>query len=183
MGTGLARRPRPARTIWITTAAVLALGCVGVTQLQATGVPQSDLVLGASEERTGQERLAEHFPAGSGSPVYVVAQDDMQRTADILLQEGGIAQVAISADTPSGTAPVTADGIQAAGAPGGPGAEVGGAPKSGESATTPGGSVDGASGDSLPRLPHRAGGLRWRGAAAGHARRRRRLGGGRTDRP
>lgn len=110
-------RTRP-RTIWITTAAVLALGCVGITQLQASGVPQSELVLGASEARTGQDRLAEHFPAGSGSPVYVVApQDELQRAADVLLQEDGIAQVAISADTPSGTAPVTADGVQAAGPP------------------------------------------------------------------
>ncbi|MEV0953855.1 MMPL family transporter [Promicromonospora sp. NPDC050249] len=107
-------RTRP-RTIWITTAAVLALGCVGITQLQASGVPQSELVLGASEARTGQDRLAEHFPAGSGSPVYVVApQDELQRAADVLLQEDGIAQVAISADTPSGTAPVTAGGVQAA---------------------------------------------------------------------
>lgn len=112
-------RTKP-RTIWITTAAVLALGCVGITQLQASGVPQSELVLGASEARTGQDRLAEHFPAGSGSPVYVVApQDELQRAADVLLEEDGIAQVAISADTPSGTAPVTADGVQAAGPPAG----------------------------------------------------------------
>jgi RND superfamily putative drug exporter len=120
-------RTRP-RTIWITTAAVLALGCVGITQLQASGVPQSELVLGASEARTGQERLAEHFPAGSGSPVYIVApQDQLQQAADVLLQEDGIAQVAISADTPSGTAPVTDDGIQAgppAGPPGGAAGEA-----------------------------------------------------------
>ncbi|WP_275003389.1 MMPL family transporter [Promicromonospora iranensis] len=137
-------RTRP-RTIWITTAAVLALGCVGITQLQASGVPQSELVLGASEARTGQERLAEHFPAGSGTPVYVVTpEDQLQQAADVLLQEDGIAQVAISADTPSGTAPVTADGIQA-GPPGGPGAqgeppaEAGGPPAeaAGEAAAPP----------------------------------------------
>src|SRR5690606_3271646 len=116
-------RTRP-RTLWITTAAVLALGCVGVTQLQASGVPQSDLVLGSSEARTGQERLAEHFPAGSGSPVYVVApQDDMQRAADVLLDADGIEQVAVTADTESGTAPVTADGVQPLGPPGTPAPE------------------------------------------------------------
>ncbi|MFI6423831.1 MMPL family transporter [Promicromonospora sp. NPDC050880] len=110
-------RARP-RTLWVTTAAVLALGCLGVTQLQASGVPQSDLVLGASEARTGQERLAEHFPAGSGSPVYVVAPEgDLREAADVLLQEDGIAQVAVTADTASGTARVTADGIEAAGPP------------------------------------------------------------------
>lgn len=134
-------RARP-RTIWIATAAVLALGCVGVTQLQASGVPQSELILGSSEARTGQERLAEHFPAGSGTPVYVVApEDDMQRAADVLLEEDGIEQVAISADTPSGTAPVTADGIQAVqvpGAAGGPGAGADGAGGAGAEAGTGG---------------------------------------------
>ncbi|MFI9489336.1 MMPL family transporter [Promicromonospora sp. NPDC052451] len=110
-------RARP-RTLWVTTAAVLALGCLGVTQLQASGVPQSDLVLGASEARTGQERLAEHFPAGSGSPVYVVApQGDLQDAADVLLQEDGVAQVSVTADTVSGTARMTADGIEATGPP------------------------------------------------------------------
>ncbi|MGW2091375.1 MMPL family transporter [Promicromonospora sukumoe] len=116
-------RARP-RAIWITTAAVLALGCVGVTQLQASGVPQSELVLGSSEARDGQERLAEHFPAGSGSPVYVIApQEDLQRAADVLLADDGIEGVAISADTASSTAPVTADGVQPFGPPGSPAPE------------------------------------------------------------
>ena len=116
-------RARP-RTTWITTALVLAVGCVGVTQLQASGVPQSELVLGASEARTGQERLAEHFPAGSGSPAYVIApQEDLQDAADVLLDEDGIASVAVTADTPAGTAPVTRDGIEAFGPPGTPAPE------------------------------------------------------------
>lgn len=116
-------RARP-RTIWITTAAVLALGCVGITQLQASGVPQSELVLGSSEARDGQERLAEHFPAGSGSPVYVIApQEDLQRAADVLLADDGIEGVAVTADTASNTATVTDDGIQPFGPPGSPAPE------------------------------------------------------------
>ncbi|GGM32140.1 MMPL family transporter [Promicromonospora citrea] len=116
-------RARP-RVVWLTTAAVLALGAVGVTQLQASGVPQSELVLGSSEARTGQEQLAEHFPAGSGSPVYVVApEDDLQAAADVLLDADGIEQVAVTADTESGTAPVTADGVQPLGPPGTPAPE------------------------------------------------------------
>ncbi|RPF21866.1 MMPL family transporter [Myceligenerans xiligouense] len=116
-------RTRP-RTVWVTTAAVLALGCVGITQLQASGIPQSELVLGTSEARTGQDQLAEHFPAGSGSPVYVVApEDELQRAADVLLDEEGIADVAVTADTPARTAPVTADGIGAFGPPGAPAPE------------------------------------------------------------
>ncbi|MEU4361051.1 MMPL family transporter [Promicromonospora sp. NPDC023987] len=126
LSRGIRARPR---TIWVTTTAVLTLGCVGITQLQATGVPQSELVLGVSEARTGQDRLAEHFPAGSGSPVYVVApEDELQRAADVLLDEDGIARVAITAETPSGTAPVTAEGIQAFGAPGSSDGAPSGAP-------------------------------------------------------
>ncbi|WP_460754894.1 MMPL family transporter [Myceligenerans cantabricum] len=113
-------RARP-RVTWMVTALLLAVGCVGVTQLQASGVPQSELVLGASEARTGQERLAEHFPAGSGSPAYVVVpEDELRDAAEVLLDEDGIASVAVTADTPSGIAPVTADGIEAAGPPGTP---------------------------------------------------------------
>lgn len=88
-------RARP-RITWVTTALVLAVGCLGVTQLQASGVPQSELVLGASEARTGQDRLAEHFPAGSGSPAYVLTpQEDLQDAADVLLNADGIASVAV----------------------------------------------------------------------------------------
>lgn len=113
-------RARP-RATWITTAAILALGCVGIGQLQVSGVPQSELVLGSSEARTGQERLAEHFPAGSGSPVYVVVpRAELDRAAGVLLDDDGIADVAVSAKTPSSTAPVTADGIGAFGPPGTP---------------------------------------------------------------
>ncbi|WP_261166330.1 MMPL family transporter [Microbacterium sp. Marseille-Q6965] len=113
------RRPR---RIWITTTLVLAVGCLGLTQLQAEGVPQSDLVLGSSEARDGQRILGEHFPGGSGSPVLALAPAQaLEDTADSLLgAEGVTAVTVVSADSPSGSAPVTADGIQAVGPPGTP---------------------------------------------------------------
>ncbi|GAB3043270.1 efflux RND transporter permease subunit [Sediminivirga luteola] len=112
------------RTLWIGTAAVLAAGCLAVPQLQASGVPQSALVLGSSEARAGQEALAEHFPAGAGTPVYVVVpQDALQDGADVLLANDGIAQAAVTADSPSGSAPVTDEGVTAQGPPGTPTAE------------------------------------------------------------
>ncbi|WP_270409774.1 MMPL family transporter [Microbacterium maritypicum] len=113
------RRPR---VIWIVTTLVLLAGAAGVTQLDVDGVPQSDLVLGASEARDGQVALGEHFPGGSGSPVYVVvAEDQLQDAADILLANDGVDAVSVtSADSPSGSAPVTADGITAVGPPGTP---------------------------------------------------------------
>ncbi|QZY53486.1 MMPL family transporter [Leucobacter tenebrionis] len=116
------RRPRP---IWIVTAIVLALGAAGVTQLQAQGVPQSDLVLGQSEARDGQAVLGEHFPGGSGSPVYVLTpEDELQSTADVLLAHLGIEGVTVTSDdSPSGSAPVTERGIEAYGPPGTPAPE------------------------------------------------------------
>ncbi|WP_336652471.1 MULTISPECIES: MMPL family transporter [unclassified Leucobacter] len=119
LGVFIRKRPR---AIWVTTAVVLLIGAMGVTQLQAQGVPQSDLVLGASEARDGQIALGEHFPGGSGSPVSVlVAEDQLQAAADVLLGSSGVDGVTVlSADSPSGTAPVTADGITAFGPPGTP---------------------------------------------------------------
>ncbi|WP_217584190.1 MMPL family transporter [Microbacterium sp. GbtcB4] len=118
--SGLIKK-RP-RVIWIATTLVLLAGAAGVTQLDAQGVPQSDLVLGASEARDGQVALGEHFPGGSGSPVSVIVdEDNLQDAADVLLANDGIDGVTVTAaDSPSGSAPVTADGITAVGPPGTP---------------------------------------------------------------
>lgn len=123
LGKRIQRRPR---TVWITTTLVLLAGALGVTQLQAHGVPQSELVLTSSQARDGQAALGEHFPGGSGSPInVVVAEEDMQAAADVLLGNDGVASVSIVSDnSPSGTAPITADGIGTAGPPGTPAPEA-----------------------------------------------------------
>ncbi|WP_179432033.1 MMPL family transporter [Microbacterium pseudoresistens] len=111
-------RARP-RAIWVATVAVLLVGAFGATQLNASGVAQSELVLGSSEARDGQIALGEHFPGGSGSPAYVVVDEgDLQEVADLLLQHDGVEGVAVTADSASGTATVTEDGIVAVGPPG-----------------------------------------------------------------
>ncbi len=119
LAAAVSRRPR---AIWISTTVVLLIGAAGLTQLDATGVPQSDLVLGASDARDGQAVLGEHFPGGSGSPVYVVVDEArLQDAADVLLADDGIDGVSVtSAASPSGSAPVTTEGIGAVGAPGNP---------------------------------------------------------------
>jgi hypothetical protein len=116
------RRPRP---LWILTALVLGAACLGLPQLEASGVAQSDLVLGESSARDGQVALGEHFPAGAGSPVQVITdEDDLEAAAAVLLAEDGIDEVTVTAeDAPSGSAPVTEDGVQAAGPPGTPAPE------------------------------------------------------------
>ena len=112
----VSRRPRP---IWVITALVLAVGCAGALQLRADGVAQSELVLGQSSARDGQEALGEHFPDGVGSPVQVIVEEsELEEVTAVLLADDGIDSVAVSAeDSPSGTAPVTEDGIEAVGPP------------------------------------------------------------------
>ena len=117
---------RHARPVWISSTIVLLIGAAGITQLSADGVPSSDLVLGASEARDGQDVLAAHFTAGSGSPVYVlVAEADAADAATVLADAEGIESVSVaSADSTTGQAAVEVqDGelvLTAAGPPGTP---------------------------------------------------------------
>lgn len=117
----VARRARP---VWIISTIVLLVAAAGVTQLRADGVPSSDLVLGASEARDGQDVLGQHFPAGSGSPVYVIVREDQVASAvDVLAASEGIEAVAAaSGDSPTGQVNVTVENgapvYAAAGPPG-----------------------------------------------------------------
>ncbi|MET0812784.1 MAG: MMPL family transporter, partial [Microbacterium sp.] len=120
---------RHARVVWIVCTVVLLAGAVGVTQLRADGVPSSDLVLGASQARDGQDVLAEHFPAGSGSPVYVIVPEgELADVVTVLDDSDGIESVAVASDdAPSGQATVTIDSgepvLAAQGPPGTPAPE------------------------------------------------------------
>jgi len=64
------RRPR---TVWVMSAVILGLLATGLFGLRASGVPQTDLLLTASQSVAGQKELARHFDAGSGSPVIIIA--------------------------------------------------------------------------------------------------------------
>ena len=103
---------RNPRAIWVATTFVLLLGALGATQLQASGVAQSELVLGGSAARDGQRALGEHFPGGSGSPVYALTeQASAAEVARVMWSNDGIDSVTVTAaDSPAGTAPVDRDG-------------------------------------------------------------------------
>jgi RND superfamily putative drug exporter len=72
----------PRRT-WVATFVVLAACAAFVPTFSAKGVTQSDLFLTTVDSVTGQEVLARHFPAGSGSPVEIVTP---QAKADQVVQ-------------------------------------------------------------------------------------------------
>jgi RND superfamily putative drug exporter len=112
----IARRPR---SVWVVTTVVLLVAGTGVLQLQANGVPQSDLILGQSEARDGQVELGEHFPGGSGSPAVIVAPEaDLPGVASTVLATKGVTSLTVtSSNSPSGSAIVDGDGSLSA--PGG----------------------------------------------------------------
>lgn len=99
---------RHARAVWIVCTVVLLVGAAGILQLKADGVPSSDLVLGYSEARDGQDVLANHFPAGSGSPVYVIVPEaDVADAVTAMSDSEGIESVAAASDdSPTGQATV-----------------------------------------------------------------------------
>lgn len=72
LGSGVARRP-----LLVVVAGALLLGglALGVTQLQV-GLSQTEKFTATPESVTGQEIIADAFPAGSGSPAIIFAPSD-----------------------------------------------------------------------------------------------------------
>ncbi|MET0933620.1 MAG: MMPL family transporter [Mycetocola sp.] len=120
---GLARgiRKRP-RVLWISSVLLLGVLSLGLLQLKADGVASSEFVLGESQARDGQAVLADHFPAGSGSPTVIIApEDELAAVSDIVLSTDGVDSLTVlSEESPSGSLPVTEDGVQPLGPPGTP---------------------------------------------------------------
>ena len=112
-GSLVSRRPR---TVWVASVLLLVVASAGVLQLKAHGVPQTDVILAASNAVDGQEALARHFEAGSGSPAVIVVDEAKARDVlglveasdgvggAYLLAEGGVPITAATA------APAVRDG-------------------------------------------------------------------------
>ncbi|MFN3922230.1 MMPL family transporter [Pseudarthrobacter scleromae] len=109
-GSLVSRRPR---AVWIASVLLLLVASAGVLQLKANGVPQTDVILTASNAVDGQDALARHFDAGSGSPAVVVAdQSKAQEVLDTVKAADGVGDAYLLAQ---GSVPIT-------GAPGAPSA-------------------------------------------------------------
>ena len=105
VGEFVKARPRP---IWIVTALSLIVLAGFSTQIRANGVSQSDLILGYSEAREGQEVLGAHFPDGSGSPAQMtVKESEMESAIKAADETRGVDSVSVVASgTPGGFLPV-----------------------------------------------------------------------------
>lgn len=77
-GRRIATRPR---TVWVTTAVVLAACSLGLLQLKANGLSNADSFTGRPDSIVGAEVQAKHFPAGSGDPLVIITAAD--RAADV----------------------------------------------------------------------------------------------------
>jgi putative drug exporter of the RND superfamily len=109
-GSLVSRRPR---TVWAASVLLLVVAASGLLQLKANGVPQTDVILTASNAVDGQEALARHFDAGSGSPAVVVAdQGKAREVLDKVKAADGVGEAYLLGQ---GSVPIT-------GAPGAPSA-------------------------------------------------------------
>ncbi|WP_329381859.1 MMPL family transporter [Streptomyces sp. NBC_01351] len=71
VGTSVSRRPR---IVWIGTTLVLGVMAIGMLGLKADGLSNKDQFTGTPQMAVGEKIQSEHFPAGSGDPVVVVAK-------------------------------------------------------------------------------------------------------------
>ncbi|MCI4062091.1 MMPL family transporter [Micromonospora sp. R77] len=85
---------RRARTVWLVTAVGLAALAIGVTQLGATTLGQSDLFTNRTDSVAGQEAIARHYPAGTGSPATIFTTEQTARqVAQVAQQVPGVSSV------------------------------------------------------------------------------------------
>ncbi len=85
---------RHPRRVWVVTALALLAAGAFIPTFKAEGNSQEDLFLNEVESVTGQEVLAQHFPAGSGTPVQIISPaEDATAVANATRQVDGIAAV------------------------------------------------------------------------------------------
>ena len=70
VGGGISRRPR---LVWVGTTLALGALALGMFSLKADGLSTAGSFVGKPDSVVGQTVLAQHFPAGDGSPVIVIS--------------------------------------------------------------------------------------------------------------
>ncbi|WP_019869076.1 MMPL family transporter [Salinispora oceanensis] len=87
----VARRSRP---VWLVTALALAALSFGLTQLGATTLGESDLFTEQTDSVAGQEAIARHYPAGTGSPAVIFTrQQTAEQVAAVAQETPGVVAV------------------------------------------------------------------------------------------
>jgi RND superfamily putative drug exporter len=73
VGSRISRAPRP---VWVATTLALCAVALGTLTLDAKGLKNEDAFINKPESVAGAEVLADHFDAGTGDPIYVLANAD-----------------------------------------------------------------------------------------------------------
>ena len=84
-----------------------------VPMFKAEGVPQSDFFLVSVESTEGQDALARHFPAGSGSETIVIGPQELTaEMTEVIAANDGVASVVPQVEGPPGpdAQPLVVDG-------------------------------------------------------------------------
>ncbi|NMR21318.1 MMPL family transporter [Cellulomonas fimi] len=109
---------RHARPVWVVTALVLAAGAAFLPTFRAEGTSQADVFLTDVDAVSGQEVLAEHFPAGSVQPaVVIVPVGDADAVVQAAEAVDGVTAAAIytgeTGGAPTGPPPAAGGGAAA----------------------------------------------------------------------
>jgi RND superfamily putative drug exporter len=100
---------RSPRKVWAVSALALLACGVFVPTFKAEGTSQEELFLNKVESVTGQEALARHFDAGSGTPVQILTPTDRaQEVVEAATEVDGVATA--SAGQAPGVPPKVVDG-------------------------------------------------------------------------
>jgi len=100
VGRRIAARPR---TVWVGTSVLLAIACLGLFRLEASGLSTEDSYTKEFESIAGQKVLVEHGLADQSNTVMVVANADKGAAVrDAMVGLEGLSEP---------TQPVTADGV------------------------------------------------------------------------
>jgi RND superfamily putative drug exporter len=89
----------------VVTSLILAVACLGIVQLDATGLSNAESFRGTQASVEGQKVLEQHFPGGSGEPVVVVA--NAAQAGEVRAAFAGTDGI----DASSVTRPVVKDGV------------------------------------------------------------------------
>lgn len=103
---------RHPRRVWMTTAVALALLALLAPTFRSSGLSLPDTFRVEVPAVTGERKLAEHFPAGSATPVQVVVpQVDADAVIAAIKGLPGVVDAAVAAPAgPPGTPPKVVDG-------------------------------------------------------------------------
>ncbi len=93
---------RHPRRTWVVVTIGLVAAAAFLPTLRTDGTSQSEIFLTEVDSVTGQELLEEHFDAGSGSPIQVLAPEELADDVVAFLEAEGVSDPAVETEAPAG---------------------------------------------------------------------------------